>query len=124
GRDKDKTSEIVHRFGGKALQLDELSDRRTLPVNIVVNATSVSSPDESLEMKALLDKLVLKDCELVVDLNYGRKENFWQDMARRIGARFMDGLPSLAYQCRRTLALWTGIQVPPEEFIRALDEKF
>jgi shikimate 5-dehydrogenase len=56
-----------------------------------------------------------------VDLNYGRKENFWQDMARRIGARFMDGLPSLAYQCRRTLALWTGIQVPPEEFIKAIN---
>jgi shikimate dehydrogenase len=122
GRDKDKTSEIVHRFGGEALHLDELSDR-TLPVNIVVNATSVSSPDESPEMKALLDRLGIKDCELVVDLNYGRKENFWQDMARRIGARFMDGLPSLAYQCRRTLALWTGMQVPPEEFIKALNEK-
>jgi shikimate dehydrogenase len=60
---------------------------------------------------------------MVVDLNYGRIENFWQDMARRIGVRFMDGLPSLAYQSRRTLALWTGIQVPPEEFIKALNEK-
>jgi shikimate dehydrogenase len=122
GRNKNKTSEIVHRFGGEALRLDELEDQ-TLSVNIVVNTTSVSSPDESPEMKILLDKLKIKDCELVVDLNYGRSENFWQDMARRIGARFMDGLPSLAYQSRRTLALWTGIQVPPEEFIKALDEK-
>ena len=123
GRNKNKTSEIVHRFGGEAVRLDELADR-TLSVNIVVNTTSVSSPDESPEMKVLLEKLSIKDCELVVDLNYGRSENFWQDMARRIGARFMDGLPSLAYQSRRTLALWTGIQVPPEEFIKALDEKF
>lgn len=123
GRNENKTSEMVHRFGGEALRLDEL-ENRTLSVNIVVNATSVSSPDESPEMKVLIDKLNIKDCELVVDLNYGRIENFWQDMARRIGARFMDGLPSLAYQSRRTLALWTGIQVPPEEFIKALNEKF
>ena len=123
GRNTDKTFEIVNRFGGEAIPLDELADR-TLSVNIVVNTTSVSSPDESPEMKVLLDKLSIKDCELVMDLNYGRSENFWQDMARCIGARFMDGLPSLAYQSRRTLALWTGIQVPPEEFIKALDEKF
>lgn len=122
GRNENKTSEMVHRFGGEALRLDEL-ENRTLSVNIVVNATSVSSPDESLEMKVLIDKLNIKDCELVVDLNYGRSENFWEDMARRIGARFMDGLPSLAYQSRRTFALWTGIQVPPVEFIKALDEK-
>lgn len=123
GRNENKTSEMVHRFGGEALRLDEL-ENRTLSVNIVVNATSVSSPDESPEMKVLIDKLNIKDCELVVDLNYGRTENFWEDMARRIGARFMDGLPSLAYQSRRTLALWTGIQVPPVEFIKALNEKF
>ena len=123
GRDEIKTRQMVDRFGGEALSLDELADR-TLSVNIVVNTTSVSSPDESPEMKVFVDKLGIKDCEMVVDLNYGRIQNFWQDMARRIGARFMDGLPSLAYQSRRTLALWTGIQVPPEEFIKALDEKF
>ena len=121
GRDKDKTSEIVHRFGGKALHLDELSDR-TLPVNIVVNATSVSSPDESPEMAELLKKIKLKGCEMVVDLNYDRSENFWEDMALRSGARFMDGFSALAYQSRRTLALWTGIQVPPEEFLKVLNE--
>ncbi len=123
GRNTDKTFEIVNRFGGEAIPLYELSDR-ALAANIVVNTTSVSSPDESPEMKALLKNISIKNCELVVDLNYGRSENFWQDMARRIGARFMDGLPSLAYQSRRTLALWTGIQVPPDEFIKALDEKF
>ena len=33
---------------------------------------------------------------------------------------FMDGLLPLAYQARRTFALWTGLQVPPEEFIKAV----
>jgi len=121
GRNENKTSEMVHRFGGEALRLDEL-ENRTLSVNIVVNATSVSSPDESPEMAALLEKIKIKGCEMVVDLNYDRRENFWEDLALRNGARFMDGLPALAYQSRRTLALWTGIQVPPEEFLEVLDE--
>ena len=93
-----------------------------LPVHIVVNATSVSSNDESSKMSALVSKLDLPDCELVLDLNYGRVQNFWQDLAQKKGIRFMDGLAPLAYQARRTFALWTGLQVPPEEFLTALNE--
>jgi shikimate dehydrogenase len=62
------------------------------------------------------------DCRLVFDLNYGRRANFWQQMAEQKGIHFMDGLSALAFQARRTFALWTGLQVPPEEFIRALKE--
>lgn len=120
GRDPEKTLQVVNRFGGETLPLDDLSDR-TLSVDIIVNATSVSSPDESPDMAARLKNVTIKGCELVVDLNYGRSKNFWQDLAWRNGSQFMDGLPSLAYQCRRTLALWTGIQVPPKEFMKALD---
>jgi len=73
-------------------------------------------------MALLLEKFKVKDCELVLDLNYDRSKNFWQDMARRNGARFIDGLSTLAYQSRRTLALWTRIQAPPEEFLKAIDQ--
>ncbi len=121
GRDREKTLQIVDRFGGEAMPLYDLGDH-SLAVDIVVNATSVSSPEESSNMAALLEKLRIVNCELVVDLNYGRENNFWQDLARRIGSRFMDGLSSLAYQSRRTLALWTGIQIPPEEFLKVLNE--
>ncbi|MGB2930401.1 MAG: hypothetical protein WBB70_16010, partial [Desulfobacterales bacterium] len=121
GRNQEKTEKIVDRFGGEAIPLYSLEDR-TLSANIVVNATSVSSPDESPEMAALLEKFKVKDCELVLDLNYDRRKNFWQDMARRNTAQFMDGLSTLAYQSRRTLALWTGIQAPPEEFLKAIDQ--
>jgi shikimate dehydrogenase len=55
------------------------------------------------------------------DLNYGRQDNFWGELAASRGIRFMDGLPALAYQARRTFALWTGLQVPPEEFVKALN---
>jgi shikimate dehydrogenase len=94
---------------------------RNLPVDLVVNAMAVSSPDESASMAAVVERLSLPRCELIFDLNYGRQRNFWQDKAASLGTRFMDGLSPLAFQARRTFALWTGLQVPPEEFIKALN---
>jgi len=120
GRNESKTREVVGRFGGEALSLNAVPEDR-LPVHIVVNATSVSSNEESQELAALAGKLDVPDCELVLDLNYGRVQNFWQDLAQDRGIRFMDGLAPLAFQARRTFALWTGLQVPPEEFLKALD---
>jgi len=123
GRNEFETRRMVERFGGEAIPMHDVEDR-TPAVDIVVNATSVSSVDEAPEMSVLLEKIQIPGCELVVDLNYDRSKNFWKEFAQRNGAQFMDGLSTLAYQSRRTLALWTGIQVPPEEFIKALDEKF
>ena len=121
GRNEERARQIVNRFSGEVKPMNTLPDQ-LLPVDLIVNATSVSSPEESPELAALVEKLHVPDCELVVDLNYDRPQNFWQDMARHKGIRFMDGLLSLAYQARRTFALWTGIQVPPEEFLKALDK--
>jgi len=121
GRNPEKTGNIVDCFGGNAIPLYDL-ENKPLAVNIVVNTTSVSSPDESPEMASLLGRFKVNGCELVLDLNYGRSENIWRELARRNRAQFMDGLSTLAYQSRRTLALWTGIQVPPEEFLKAIDE--
>ena len=86
----------------------------------MINATAVSSPGEAPEFDRLVKTLQLPDCRLVFDLNYGREENFWQAFADRIQARYMDGLPALAFQARRTFALWTGLQVDPDEFVQAL----
>lgn len=121
GRNPEKTGKMVDCFGGKAIPLYAL-ENKPLAVNIVVNATSVSSPDESPEMASLLERFEVKECELVLDLNYDRSDNFWKALARRNRAQFMDGLSTLAYQSRRTLALWTGIQAPPEEFLKAIDQ--
>ncbi len=119
-RNESKGRKLVDRFGGEALQLNTLPDD-PLPVHIVVNATSVSSNDESSRLSALVGKLNLPNCELILDLNYGRDQNFWRDLSRKKGIRFMDGLAPLAYQAQRTFALWTGLQVPPEEFLKALN---
>ena len=121
GRNKEKTRELVNKLGGEAKSLQTLPDQ-PLPVDLIVNATSVSSKDEAPEMDALVQQLNLPNCDMIVDLNYGRLANFWQDLALAKDIRFMDGLTPLAYQARRTFSLWTGLQVPPENFLQALEE--
>ena len=121
GRRMEKIRSLTETLGGEPLELGSLTDRPR-PVDLVVNATAVSSPDESPEMADLVQRLEVPGCQLVFDLNYGRLKNIWEEMANSKGLRFLDGLPALAHQTRRTFALWTGLQVPPEEFIKALNE--
>jgi shikimate dehydrogenase len=119
GRNMERAREIVTQFSGRGVEPGMLAGV-PLPAHIVINATSVSSPDEAGELAGLVDKLELPGCEMILDLNYGRRRNFWQERAERDGIRFMDGLSPLAFQARRTLQLWTGIEVPPGEFVNAL----
>ena len=119
GRNANKTLQLVNRFGGEAKAFRSLLEQ-PVDVDLIVNATSISGPDESIEMAVLLERVEVKGCELVLDLNYGRRQNMWQEMARRNGIAFMDGLTILAGQARRTFALWTGLQVPPEEFLKVI----
>ena len=119
GRNENKTMQMVSRFGGEAKAFKSLPEQ-PINVDLIVNATSVSSPDESIEMATLLESIKVKGCELVLDLNYGRRQNMWQDMAKRNNIAFMDGLSTLACQARRTFALWTGLQVPAQEFLKVI----
>ncbi len=121
GRSEHKCHDLVNRFEVETIPFNALTGQ-PLTAHIVVNATSVSSPKEAPEMAALVGGLKIDGCELLVDLNYGRQDNFWQDLAGRLGAPFMDGLSPLAYQARRTLALWTRVQVPPEEILKVISE--
>lgn len=121
GRNPGKTALIADRFEVEGCSIDELAGR-PVAADIVVNATSVSSPQEAPGLAARIQNLQITGCQLVLDLNYGRNQNFWQDMARFKGIRFMDGLPALAFQARRTFALWTNVQVDPAEFLNALKE--
>jgi shikimate dehydrogenase len=58
-----------------------------------------------------------------MDLNYGRPQNFWQDFAEKNNIPFMDGLPALAHQARRSFSLWTGLQIPAEELLKILESE-
>ena len=89
-------------------------------MDIVVNATTHSSPDENDALTTIVNRLAPANGQLVFDLNYGYRENIWQMLAARCGMQFMDGLPTLAYQARRTFLLWTGQELPKEEFLNIL----
>jgi len=119
-RNENRSREMAERLGGESISLEEAVSG-PIDVDMVINATSVSSEDESPEFAALVDHLALDGCQLLVDLNYGREKNIWERKAALTDVMFIDGLRTLAYQARRTFALWTGVQVDPNEFLTALD---
>jgi len=121
GRSLEKARLLTEKLGGVPLPLDGL-EQAEIRTDIVVNATAVSSVDESPELAALVAGLAIKECQLVIDLNYGRSQNFWQELAASLGGRFVDGLCPLAYQARRSFALWTKLQVPVREFLNAIQK--
>ena len=120
GRNQEKISKVVNRINGQAELLESIADQ-PISANILINATSVSDPDEAPELAAMVSRLDLRDCELVIDLNYGRNNNFWKAMAAAKGIRFIDGLSILSNQARRCFKLWTRLDVEPREFIKALE---
>ncbi len=119
GRSREKAARLTRDFRGRAVSFEELA-AEPVAADLIVNATSVSSAKEAPALAELAARLKPDRCRLVFDMNYGRRENIWEEMAARIGAGFTDGLRTLAFQARRTFALWTGVQIPPEEFARAL----
>jgi shikimate dehydrogenase len=121
GRDYEKTCRLADHFDSTPRRLNDLADN-PVTVDLVVNATSVSSRDESGALPSLLDRLEINGCQLVFDLNYGRRNNIWKAVAEKNDIRFIDGLSALVYQARRTFLLWTGREVPQEEFSNALEQ--
>jgi shikimate dehydrogenase len=121
GRDENKTGSLAEHFSCRHMPLKALGEA-PLDQEIVVNATSVSGSDESGELSDLAGCMHGGECRLVFDLNYGRRKNIWMALADRWGVRFMDGLSTLAYQARRTFLLWTGQELPQEEFLNALEK--
>jgi shikimate dehydrogenase len=121
GRDNEKTGRLAEHFSCTPRLLTELA---VFPVNVdlIVNTTSIASGDEAGELTEIVGNMKSNGCQLVFDLNYGRRQNIWQALADKNGIRFLDGLSTLAYQARRTFLLWTGQEVPQEEFLKALEE--
>ncbi len=119
-RNEISAHEMTDHLGGEAISFEDVS-AAPVDVDLIINATSISAEDESPEFAALVSELQLESCDLLLDLNYGREINIWEQKAAVNGVRYMDGLRTLAYQARRTFALWTGVQVEPNEFLTALD---
>ncbi|MFO7751340.1 MAG: shikimate dehydrogenase [Desulfobacteraceae bacterium] len=120
GRTPEKTQRIVDKFGGEPIEIASIGGR-PVSADIVINATSVSSPEESPDMAEVVSKLNLTDCELIMDLNYGRNESFWHNLARSKEIRFISGLTPLAHSARQTILLWTRVDAGPEAFMKAVE---
>ena len=119
-RDLQRAARVAGPFGARALPLEQVQEAAS-SARILINATSVSSPQDGPELARLLEPLRLPRCTLVVDLNYGREENLWERLAAASGARFVDGIPMLVHQAARSFALWTEIEVSPDEYLAALE---
>jgi shikimate dehydrogenase len=55
-----------------------------------------------------------------VDLVYGPEVTPWVRAARAAGIEAVDGLGLLVFQAQRSLALWTGREVPLAPLARAV----
>ena len=121
GRRETQVADTARPFGAEPRDLTWLA-QNSIETPLLVNATSVSSFEESPTLAALAESLDMPGLKLVMDLNYGRPENFWRSRAQRLGAAFQDGLPMLALQARKSYILWTGREVGAEVFIKALEE--
>lgn len=122
GRDPQKTVSLARRFGALPVTMDDPA-LRSLKADLLVNTTSVSTRSESIAMADLVGDLSVEACRLVVDINYGRADNFWQAFAESRGIAFVDGGPMLACQARLSFALWTGVEVDAAVFMSFLEDR-
>ena len=112
GRDREKTESMtLYIGGGEPVLLDDVLQGE-ITADIVINATTVSNPQEAPELVNLISRMPLTKCQMVVDFNYDNEDNIWRELARIQACSFMDGLTVLAYQSRHALTLWTGKQIP------------
>ncbi|WP_419659804.1 AroE: shikimate dehydrogenase [Desulfosarcina variabilis str. Montpellier] len=119
GRNHATTQRLADDFSCTPRSLKDLADF-PVSVDIIINATSISGKDECQALSEIIAHMQIHGCQLIFDLNYGHRDNLWQSLADAHKIPFMDGLSTLAYQARRTFLLWTGQEVPHEEFLRPL----
>jgi shikimate dehydrogenase len=97
------------------LQWRSTGEARALAAaTLVVNGT----PLGGAEAPAALDRIARP--ALIVDLVYGPGVTPWVRDARADGREAFDGLGLLVHQARRSLALWTGRDVPLEPLAAAV----
>jgi shikimate dehydrogenase len=99
-RDPAQAAALAARFQVPTLPWRELAEEFPL----IVNATGASSP---AEVGASPPLPALAPQGLMVDVNYGRPDNYWEKIARDARASFRDGLAMLAAQARYSFILWT-----------------
>jgi len=120
GRSPEKLKQLEERNVDTVLIKDLVGNEQSY--NLIVNATAVSTKVESEEFCSIVESLNVVDCSLIVDINYGRVNSFWESLANRVGARYEDGLLMLAAQARLSYEIWLDIKPDLEFFLKPLRE--
>jgi len=119
-RNFKKTKNLADDLGIKAIKTNQVicfSEN----MNIIINTTSVSNKTESPKMAKIISTIKLtKNCRLVIDINYGRKNTFWEKIAHNYKIPFINGMSMLIYQAKMSFKLWTNIYTPTNEFTSIL----
>lgn len=113
---------LCAELGGEAIDMEQAASLAA-EACLLVNAAAASSPKESPELAAWAQSLNASRLEQVMDINYGRSDNFWAALAQAHGARFSDGLVMLAHQAALSFTRWTGRPVAGARFLAALEGK-
>lgn len=116
----EQARELCAALGGEALDMEQAA-QSAHEAALLVNTASASSQAESPDLAAWAAGLRAENLRQVMDINYGREENFWATLAGRQGAGFCDGLPMLAAQAALSFTRWTGREVSAARFLAALE---
>ena len=118
GRSADKASTLAKEFNIAYTTIAELETLKN-SIDIITNTTPISTAEESPELAEFILNLDFTSLDAVVDINYGRANTFWESLAKRTGAVFIDGQPMLALQGRAAFEMWTGIKVTEDEYLKS-----
>jgi shikimate dehydrogenase len=102
-RDPYKAGALGREFGLRVLAWDGLAGGG--PFDLLVNATSCSS---AADFSPTPPEINLAQGARVIDINYGRVSNLFEDLAAKSGGDFRDGLAMLAHQARLSFWHWTS----------------
>ncbi|MCB2227623.1 MAG: shikimate dehydrogenase [Desulfarculaceae bacterium] len=116
----EQARELCAALGGEALDMEQAVEAAR-EAALLVNTASASSQAESPELAAWAAGLRAEGLQQVMDINYGREENFWAALAGQQGAGFCDGLPMLAAQAALSFTRWTGREVSAARFLATLE---
>jgi shikimate dehydrogenase len=118
GRSPSAVQKLAADFNQRLTVIPLAPLPRRFACDWLINATSVSSSRESLELAAWAE--TLRPRRGVMDINYGRPDNFWRELAERRHLPFQDGRSMLAFQARDSFQLWTGQDPGIEIFKQSL----
>ena len=86
---------------------------------LIINATSVGmTPDDDDSITPLKDSFN-KD-QIVFDMVYNPTKTKLLKIAKRSGAKTLDGLKMLVYQAAKSYEIWTGEEMPVDKIYKSL----